>query len=91
MRDFIPSATVADLLGLSSPAAFLARRDRLEDDLYFPLPMPHSRRPLLWKADEVQAWIDRNGKPTQPGIDPETLAAGLASGKIAILEMARTA
>lgn len=83
----IRSDAVAQLLGLASAATFLARRDRMEQDLYFPPPMPHSDRPLLWRRDEVMAWIDRMGRPARPGINP----ADIASGKIALLEMARTA
>jgi|GEM_PF-5851114 len=95
MRMFLPSAAVAELLGLPSPAAFLARRDTMEGEQLFPLPMPHSRRPLLWKADEVQAWIDRNGRPLPQSIDPDLLASGkvalIATGRAALHEMARTA
>ena len=87
MRPFVPAPVVADLLGLPSGAAFLARRDMMETNLLFPRPMPHSRRPLLWKSAEVQAWIDRNGGGAQPEIDPGLIA----SGKVALLAMASTA
>lgn len=87
MPIFLRSDAVANMLGLPSSAAFLARRDRLEEDLYFPLPMPHSARPLLWKTAEVEAWVNSYGRPNQPGIDP----ALIASGKVALLELARTA
>lgn len=86
---FLTSAGVAQALGLPGADAFLARRARLERDTLFPLPMPHSARPLLWRQDEVAAWIDRNGRPasTAATIDP----ALIASGKVALMELARTA
>ena len=87
MKTFINSDEVAGLLGLTDGSAFLRRRDRLEAEDLFPLPMPQSRRPMLWKADEVQAWIDIRGLPTirAPGIDP----ALVASGKVSLLHLAR--
>jgi predicted DNA-binding transcriptional regulator AlpA len=86
-KTFITSDEVAGLLGLTDGAAFLRRRERLEGDELFPLPMPHSQRPLLWKADEVRAWIDLRGLPmiTPPPIDP----ALVASGKVSLLHLAR--
>ena len=87
MRTFLPSADVAALLGLPSPAAFLAKRERLEETTHFPLPMPHSARPLLWKADEIEAWINRHGGPAQQHINQ----ADIDAGTVVLLEMARTA
>lgn len=72
-RTFIMAGTVAQLIGLPDGPALLRQRERLEDDLSFPLPMPSSRRPLVWRRDEVQAWADRQGKPR--GIDPAYLGA----------------
>lgn len=70
-QNFITAHAVAQLIGLPSGPAFLRQRDRLEDDLLFPLPMPVARRPLVWRRDEVQAWADRQGKPRD--IDPAYL------------------
>lgn len=87
---FLTTEQVANRLGLCSSAAFLARRAAMEADMLFPRPMPHCKRPLLWRADEVAAWVGRNGGPadTAPsGIDP----ALIASGKVALMTMARTA
>lgn len=84
---FIPSARVAEMLGLGSTATFLAKAAALQEEHYFPPPMPHSARPLLWKTDEVAAWIDRMGRANQPNIDP----ADIASGRVALFEKARTA
>lgn len=89
MPSFLTAAQVAACLGLDNASALLRRRPMLEATALFPLAMPHSRRPLLWKTDEVLAWITRNGGPApaqEPGIDP----ALIASGKVALLQMART-
>jgi hypothetical protein len=87
-RSFLTSAAVAQALGLVSAEAFLARRATLEAaPLLFPPPMPHCKRPLLWRADEVDGWISRHGIPATAGIDP----ALIATGKVALLDMARTA
>lgn len=84
---FITSDRVADMLGLPDGAAFLRQRARLEEDCLFPLPMPTSRRPMRWRADAVAAWVDRQGQPAAPGIPPELIRMG----KVALLDMARTA
>lgn len=84
---FVRSAAVARLLGLSDASAFLARRGWMERAQLFPLPMPHSRRPLLWKRDEVLAWIDRFGRPVGADVPPELIA----SGQVHLLAMARSA
>lgn len=61
---FLTSAQVAAATGYTSAAAFLRDRARLEADTLFPLPMPtHRHRALRWRADEVQAWVARNGLP----------------------------
>lgn len=91
---FLTARAVADLLGLSSPAAFLHRRDKMAGEQLFPPPMPHIRRPMLWKAEEVQAWIDRQGRALPPGhppVDPALIASGVAAGKVLLMEKARTA
>ncbi|WP_010137350.1 helix-turn-helix transcriptional regulator [Oceanicola sp. S124] len=57
---FIPTAEVAQLLQMSLPS-FNAKRDWLERDHDFPPPMPHSKRPLLWRRTAIFAWIERQG------------------------------
>lgn len=84
---FLTSDQVAAAIGMPSAKAFMRVRPRLEDESLFPLPLPTMRRALRWRADEVQAWVNRNGRPATPEIDP----ALLASGKVHLLEMARTA
>lgn len=69
-RMFLSSAEVAQLLDLPSSVAFLARRDALED-LGFPLPCPWSARPMKWRSDQVQGWIERQGRPRAVGNKPQ--------------------
>ena len=85
---FITSAAGAEIIGFEEPMACQRQRARLEADHLFPLPMPTSRRPMRWKADEVQAWVARNGNPMPPGVDPTVLACAVASGKVQLLAMA---
>lgn len=86
---FTDAAGVARLLGLPDAAAFLRRRDRLEDEDLFPLPMPTSRRPLLWKRDEVQAWVDIRGLPRLAPAGDTIDPALIQSGKVSLLPLAR--
>lgn len=84
---FLTSAHVAGVIGLDDADAFLRQRPRLETEHLFPLPLPVSRRPLRWRADEVLAWLHRQGRPMAPGATPEDIA----SGRVVLLDMARTA
>lgn len=59
---FIVAREVAELIGFNSANHFLNHRDRLEEEEAFPPPMPTSRQPLKWRADEVKAWSNRHGK-----------------------------
>jgi predicted DNA-binding transcriptional regulator AlpA len=83
---FIATAEVAQLLGLSG-GNFLRVRPRLEDEAGFPEPMPHSRRPLRWRRDQVLSWIEGQGLPrdTESTVDP----ALIASGQVVLLAEAR--
>lgn len=83
---FITAARVAQLLDMASADAFLAQRPRLEDQ-GFPLPLPWSRRPLKWRADQVRAWIDRQGLPRAADVVPLRVVGGNA----ALLERAARA
>lgn len=84
---FLTSAAVASVIGLENADAFLRQRGRLETEHLFPMPLPVSRRPLRWRADEVLAWVARHGRPRAPGVDPKDIA----SGRVVLLDMARTA
>ncbi len=76
---FITADQVADRIGMTSGAAFLAKRDDLETDHAFPLPMPTSQRPLRWRASEIDAWVDRVGRPRQVEIPEGSNVARLFS------------
>ncbi|PZQ99906.1 MAG: hypothetical protein DI533_04550 [Cereibacter sphaeroides] len=86
-QTFITTDQVAELLEIS-PALFLRQREKLAEETGFPDPMPHSTRPLRFRADRVLAWIEEQGLP-------RPLAAQLPprpSGKnIFLLEEARKA
>jgi len=62
---YISSATVAVMIGLDTANAFLTRRKGLERQHGFPLPMPHSRRPLIWRREQIADWVGRQGVPAQ--------------------------
>lgn len=84
-RDFIPAADVAPLVGFDGPAAFHRHRARLERDHGFPQPMPTCRRPMLWRADQVVAWVAAQGLPTAP---PPVIPQG---SNVHLLQLARMA
>ncbi len=84
--DFLDAFTVAFLLGLSVKQ-FRARRAWLEEVMDFPLPLPTSLRPRLWRADQVRAWTARQGLPgTAPPPPPPT-----PGGNVVMLAEARRA
>jgi len=68
--DFIDAEGVAAMIGVSRHT-FLGRRDQLEAREGFPPPMPHIRRPLLWRRSQVTAWIEAQGlfAPAVPSVD----------------------
>ena len=54
---YIDAAAVAGLMELDGAAAFQRRRAELEARHGFPPPVPWSRRPMKWRASDVEAWI----------------------------------
>ncbi|MDD8022433.1 MAG: hypothetical protein PHX82_04930 [Paracoccaceae bacterium] len=84
---FLDAEAVARRMGLPDGPAFLRRRLDLEDKRGFPVAMPHWKRPLKWRADQVDAWLASQGTPrdTAPDIDP----ALISSGHVRILAEAR--
>ncbi|MBZ4023154.1 hypothetical protein CKO11_11860 [Rhodobacter sp. TJ_12] len=90
---FVDAAQVAAMLGHDDPAEFLRRRIELEDNHGFPIPLPHWKRPLKWRADQVALWIKSQGlpkaamQPVPAHIDP----ALIATGKVALMAEARKA
>lgn len=67
---FIDAHGVADRLGYANDLAFLRQRHRLERDEGFPPPMPTQLRPLKWRADAVEAWVEAQGTTTPPDYTP---------------------
>lgn len=82
---FIHSGQIAALLGLGHERAFLVKRDDLMRDHGFPQPMPTSKRPLLWRLDQVTLWIDRQGLP-----EPAMPAPVRAGGNVYLMQRAAT-
>ena len=75
---FLTAEELAPLIGLPCAGSFLRRRAMMERDQHFPLPLPHCRRPLLWRRDQVQAWLARQGLPaTRPAPEADTDATHL--------------
>lgn len=70
LPSFITSAQVAQLLDLPGATSFLARRPQLEE-MGFPLPCPWSARPMKWRSDLVQGWINAQGRPRAVGHKPQ--------------------
>lgn len=58
----ITTDQVARMIGISVPL-FRQRREALIEDQGFPEPMPHSMRPMRWRVDQVEAWIEAQGRP----------------------------
>jgi hypothetical protein len=65
---FWTSGLVARELGITTET-FLRRRAELEDLHGFPLPLPHALRPMLWRADQVRAWLDAQGLPKEAEVE----------------------
>ena len=70
---FVDAEAMASRLGFDTTGSFLRNRDRLERDQAFPTPLPTCLRPLKWRADQVQAWLDQQGLPRDQRINPATL------------------
>lgn len=83
---FLDADQVAQMLGLSDGGAFLRRRERLQADTLFPPPLPITRRTYRWRADEVEAWLDRQGRA-----QPQPLPALPLGSNVILLHHARTA
>ena len=89
MRTFINASAVAERTGFADATAFLRARDRLEAQHGFPLPMPTTRRPKLWRADQVDAWADAQGRSAAEMADLQALIA--SAPNVTLLAKARAA
>lgn len=58
----ITTEQVALLIGTTVPS-FRQRREHMIEDLGFPEPLPHCLRPMRWRTDQVQAWLNAQGRP----------------------------
>lgn len=75
---FIDGTAVARLLGLRDATQLNRIRTRLEDEQGFPVPVPHWRRPLKWRRDQVVGWIAAQGRPrASVHVTPVAIAANL--------------
>ena len=71
MKHFLTAPEVADMIGIDNPRQFLRLRLLLEDEHQFPQPMPVPLRPRKWRADEIRAWISRNGRAIDAEHEPQ--------------------
>ncbi|KAB6717741.1 hypothetical protein [Roseobacter sp. TSBP12] len=60
---YLTADQIAPLIGCRDGQEFRRKREDLERDQDFPLPMPTCQRPLKWRRSEVEAWIARQGLP----------------------------
>lgn len=65
-KDFMTQSEVANQMGITL-SKFRARREELIEDHAFPVPLPYSSSPLIWRRDMVESWISEQGRPkSQP-------------------------
>jgi predicted DNA-binding transcriptional regulator AlpA len=62
---FLTLDQVAERLALR-PDTLRRKRAALEADLGFPPPVGWTTRPMLWRADQLDAWLDRQANPPPP-------------------------
>jgi hypothetical protein len=86
---FVAAGDVAQMLGLTSASSFLGRRARLEDTLGFPAPVPWSRRPMMWRRESVQRWVDALGEVPSAALKLVPDQAD-AARRVVMLQQART-
>ena len=80
---FIKASQVAEMIGYNSATAFLNARLRLQGENGFPMPMPTSQSPLIWRKSQIRSWIESTGIPKQFAIE--------ATGNVVLLREAATA
>lgn len=89
-RTFVTAGDVAHMMGLTSASAFLTRRAALEATRGFPSPVPWSKRPMMWRRDSVQRWVDGMGEVPSAALDLLPDRAD-AARQVVMLHQARTA
>ena len=87
---FVNASDVAQMLGLTSASSFLGRRAHLEETLGFPTPVPWSKRPMMWRRESVQRWVDALGEVPAAALDlvPDQPDA---ARRVVMIHQARTA
>ncbi|RWR32493.1 hypothetical protein D2T29_00405 [Sinirhodobacter populi] len=86
--NFIDANEVAARLGMA-PAVLRKRRLQLEERYGFPQPLPWALRPLKWRADQVEYWVQQHGLPRDAEVEVDP--ALIRSGKVRLLAEARRA
>lgn len=89
-RTFVTAGDVAHMMGLTSASAFLTRRAVLEATRGFPSPVPWSKRPMMWRRDSVQRWVDGMGEVPSAALELFPDRAD-AARQVVMLHQARTA
>lgn len=89
-RTFVTAGDVAHMMGLTSASAFLTRRAALEATRGFPSPVPWSKRPMMWRRDSVQRWVDALGEVPSAALELLPDQAD-AARRVVMLHQARTA
>ena len=79
---WITAREIADMLD-QSVEGFRRNLPRLTDDEQFPLPSPHSLRPVRWRRQTIMDWIESQGAP-QDAHD-----ATATGGNVHLLRLAR--
>lgn len=91
---FVNSREAAEICEYPSVYTFLRNVDRLIQEEGFPSPAPFGIRGYRWRRSAVEAWIETFGLPEDDMPNPHDdqvrrVEAGLASGKVRLLEEAR--
>ena len=79
---FITAPIVAEMIGFDTATTFLDNRERLQEQSGFPAPMPTYLRPLKWRRDAVEAWLEQCQLPA---------SAVLTGTNVVLLNAARQA
>lgn len=82
---WIEAGEIAKMLTISRPT-FLRSLDRLTEEDGFPLPSPHRLKPMTWRREAVEAWVNNLGYSKD---DLQAVPPGPgAGGKVHVLRMA---
>jgi predicted DNA-binding transcriptional regulator AlpA len=85
-KTFWTADEVAEYLGFRCKETFLKGRDAMEALMGFPPPLPYLARPLRWRSDQIEAWLENQGTPEADGDNVVDLGA-----RRAMMQAARSA